>query len=60
MSFSFEQVFIMTVRLVNEVTMSSIQKNKNEDIDEAIAILEEESNVLRPLSSMNGSSSIFH
>ncbi|KAL7329424.1 hypothetical protein PS15p_207526 [Mucor circinelloides] len=32
----------MTVRLVNEVTMSSIQKNKNEDIDEAIAILEEE------------------
>jgi len=52
MSFSFEQVFIMTVRLVNEATMSSIQKNKNEDIDEAIAILEEESNVLRPLPSI--------
>jgi hypothetical protein len=37
----------MTVRLVNEITMSSIQKSKNEEIDEAVAILEEESNISR-------------
>ncbi|KAI8642079.1 hypothetical protein BD408DRAFT_417043 [Parasitella parasitica] len=32
----------MTVRLVNKTTMSSIQKNQNEDVNEAVAILEEE------------------
>lgn len=41
----FHQTEIMTVRLVNEIAMSSIQKSKNEEIDEAVTILEEESNI---------------
>lgn len=52
-SFSFAFVFMMAVRLVNQVTMSSIQKSKNEDIDEAIAILEEESNIQQRTASIN-------
>lgn len=44
---------MMAVRLVNQVAMSSIQKNKNEDIDEAIAVLEEESNIQQPTASIN-------